>query len=318
MNHFKFFLSFTTLAMSLLLVPIKSHPTFGYISYFSHNIGDDIQSLAAKQFLPESSIPIEREFIGKFHYDFSVATIVNGWYMRTKDYGWYWKTIKAPNKSWPPAPAIDPLFIAIHFTEGFMPEAFSTEAIDYLKKHGPIGARDYNTLAELQKRNIPSYFSGCLTLTLENSCTQRNDIIYAVDLDQECINFIKSKTKSKIETLTHVIPPSMRYNVQKRLNYAAELLEKYKRAKCVVTTRLHASMPCLAFKTPVLLINTQKDQYRFDGLRELARNCSKEEFLKNMVVFDFDNPAENPKDYLTLRENLVKTVTEWVQNRQQA
>ena len=59
------------------------------------------------------------------------------------------------------------------------------------------------------------------------------------------------------------------------------------RAKCVVTTRLHASMPCLGLKTPVLLINTQKDQYRFDGLKDLVRNCSRDEFLEGKVDFDF-------------------------------
>jgi hypothetical protein len=54
------------------------------------------------------------------------------------------------------------------------------------------------------------------------------------------------------------------------------------------------------------------DQYRFDGLRELVRNCSKEEFLNGKLDFDFDNPPENPKDYLPLRKQLITNVTAWV------
>ncbi|NNM43788.1 MAG: polysaccharide pyruvyl transferase family protein [Chlamydiae bacterium] len=284
---------------------------FGYINYHSYNIGDDIQAIAAKRFLPENSIGIDREFIGVFTNKAKVNTIVNGWYMHTKKYAWYRKDVPAPEKSWPPSPFIKPIFIAIHFTKDFIPEAFTQEGINYLKEHSPVGARDYQTLKELQKRNIPSYFSGCLTLTLENTCSRRDDIIYAVDIDEECVQFIRSKTKYKVEVLTHIINEKMSLNDKARLQYTEETLEKYKRAKCVITTRLHASMPCLALKTPVLLIDSQNDP-RFDGLRELTRHCSKKELINKRVDFNFDDPPENPKLYIPIRENLIKTLSEWV------
>lgn len=83
-------------------------------------------------------------------------------------------------------------------------------------------------------------------------------------------------------------------------------------ALCVITARLHATMPCLAFETPVLLIHPQNDTPRFPGLRELTRNCSREELLSGEVDFNFDDPPSNPKQYLSLRENLIKIVTNWV------
>lgn len=231
--------------------------------------------------------------------------------MHTKDFLWY-LNVPPPEKSWPPSPCINPLLISMHFAQGFISFVLSDEGVRYLKKYGPMGARDYYTLHELQKRNIPSYFSGYLTLTLKNDCEERNDIIYMVDLDEECVNFIKSRTHYKVEELTHIMCDLMNLHTEERLKCAEDILEKYKKAKCVITSRLHASMPCLALQTPVLLINVQPDQYRFDGLRELVHNCSRDEFLMGTIDFNFNDPPKNPDSYLPIRKKLIKTVKNWV------
>ncbi|NGX47389.1 MAG: hypothetical protein K1000chlam3_00762 [Chlamydiae bacterium] len=282
---------------------------FGYISYSSSNIGDDIQAIAAKRFLPENSIPIDREFLSQFQHCSKVSTIVNGWFMHTpNDLG----SNKGSKYNWPPSSAIDPLLISMHFTQAFVPFALSPESCEYFKEHGPVGARDYFTLQLLQSKNIPSYFSGCITLTLDNSSEERDDIIYAVDIGDECVNFIRSKTKHKVEVITHQITKELRLDNERRLRHAEKLLDKYKRAKCVITSRLHAAMPCLGLETPVLLINIQGDQYRFDGLRELVRNCTLQEFLNDDIDFNFDEPSENPNSYIPIRENLIEILNTWV------
>lgn len=298
----------------LFTIPHMIDGTFGYVATASYNIGDDVQTLAAMRLLPKDSIPIDREFIGIFKYPRKVSAIINGWFMHTKNFCWYRLDAPPPSKSWPPSNRIVPLIISLHLAEGFLPYAFSNEAVHYLKKHAPIGARDLNTLNELQKRNIPSYFSGCLTLTLNNDCQERCDVIYAVDLDDECVEYIKSKTNTPVEKISHIIDNEMALKPEKRTAYLNELLEKYKRAKCVVTVRLHATMPCLAFETPVLLLCSPDDR-RFFGLRELAYNCTKDELLSGSVDFDFDKPQENPKEYLTLRENLLRIVKNWVREQ---
>lgn len=284
---------------------------FGYITYSTFNIGDDIQAVAAKKFLPGNPIKIDREFIGVFEHETLLPTLVNGWFMHTKNFYWYRYDTVAPERSWPPSPSIDPLFISICLAEGFIPLAFSNEAVDYLKAHGPVGARDLNTLKELQDRGIPSYFSGCLCLTLENDQTERDDVIYAVDLDEECYKYLKSNSKSPVVRVTHIINREKAADPEKRLSYTLSLLEKYKRAKAIVTARLHATMPCLAFETPVLLINDRGDK-RFHGLRELAHHCNRQEFLSGRFDFDFNNPPQNPRHYLELKRNLIDTVEKWV------
>ena len=285
--------------------------SFGYIAYSGFNVGDDIQMVAARRFLPSNSVPINRETIAQFTHNTKIHTIVNGWFMLTKDMTWPWLE-KPPKKSWPPSCHIDPLFISIHLTPDFLPVVFSHKNIAYLKKYAPIGARDEYTLQKLRKKRIPSYFSGCLTLTLESSFPPREEVIYAVDIDKSCLNALKKYTHHKIIELTHWIPLSKlnEKNYEKRCAYATSLLEKYQKAKCVITGRLHAALPCLAFETPVLFI--AESDARFGGLKNLTRHCTQKEFINGDFDFDFDNPSENPKDYLPIRENLIKTVEKWV------
>ncbi len=287
----------------------------GYISHSTTNIGDDIQSIAVKRFLPANAIAVDREFISAFASPSSVRTVVSGWFMHQK--GGYWElSVAPPESSWPPSAAIDPFFISIHLTGTFLPTVFTEEGIAYLRKFGPIGARDLFTLNELQKRGIPSYFSGCLTLTLENHCKERNDLIYLVDVDQETINYIRSKTTSPTVVLTHGRPILQLLSTEHRLKYAEHLLDLYRRCKCVVTTRLHAAMPCLAFETPVFMVSSDRRgsmDARFEGLVEHVHHGSKEELLAGECGYDFNSPPENPKTYLPIREQLCQTMTEWVQ-----
>ncbi len=75
-----------------------------------------------------------------------------------------------------------------------------------------------------------------------------------------------------------------------RFAKAAGLLRCYANAKAVVTTRLHCALPCLALGTPVLLIETAGDRYRFDGLRDLLHCATAAEVLSGQVRFDLAAP----------------------------
>ena len=294
------------LAATLLSVVVWSsamcgEPVFGHVSYTGGNIGDDIQSIAARRFLPSNSVSIDRDTISRFRYPSPVKAIINGWFMQTG--------------LWPPPKVVEPLLISIHTYKVAIPKMFTPEGIEYFKKYSPVGARDYPTLKELQKRGIPSYFSGCLTLTLDNPFTDREDVIYAVDVPEQIVSYIKSRTTSNVVTVTHLMSFSRETTQGHRQKVAERLLNAYRKAKCVITTRLHAAMPCLAFKTPVLMIIGDKNDPRFPGLIELVRHCSADEFLKGKVQFDVNNPPENPTAYLSIREQLIETVTNWVQQQ---
>ena len=293
---------------------IFGETTFGYISHSTINIGDDIQSIAVKRFLPSNAVPIDREFIHEFNCNSPVKAVVSGWFMHMK--GGYWELpCSPPETSWPPSSQIDPFFISIHLTGQFQSTVFSEENIDYLKNHSPIGARDLYTLKLLQENSIPSYFSGCLTLTLENNYTERNDIIYLVDLDKATIRYIQSKVSSPTVIITHGKPLLQFLSPEHRLKYAESILDLYRKAKCVITTRLHAALPCLAFKTPILMLDSIDggDEPRFGGLIDHTWHCSRRMLCEGKMDYDFDHPPENPTSYLPIRENLIKIMTNWVQ-----
>ncbi len=111
--------------------------------------------------------------------------------------------------------------------------------------------------------------------------------------------------------MSHGIPELDKMSPNERLKIAEEYLDKYSKAKMVITTRLHAALPCLSMKTPVLMLNMATDQYRYSGLHELVRHATFEDFMNGKVDFDLDKPKPNPEDYLTVRKKLMKMMKVW-------
>src|SRR5690606_29754020 len=67
-------------------------------------------------------------------------------------------------------------------------------------------------------------------------------------------------------------PPSNTYTDAQKFQMAEDLLNKYARAKMVITSRIHCALPCLALGTPVIFVNgfdSFVDSCRFDGILEL-------------------------------------------------
>ena len=204
--------SFTELVTRLSPKPLrmvgKDFGTTKYALSFqptSLNIGDDIQALAARAFLPQVNYLIHRDELSSGSPLYSPDTglalpsetlgggggpnqnptttkiqyICNGWFDG-----------KVLSKNFPPAKNIDALFVSFHLNESsiVVPSASSSESIhcgapsplfesddgspkeeniDYMREHGPIGCRDENTMFMLLLRyNIPAYHTMCLTLTL--------------------------------------------------------------------------------------------------------------------------------------------------------
>ncbi|MEA4957106.1 hypothetical protein SDC9_17023 [bioreactor metagenome] len=273
---------------------------------YTRNLGDQIQSIAANKFIPHIDHFIDRAELSNFCSDEKVKTILNAWYFHYES-------------TWPPSNSIDPLITSIHINlndEKVINSFTSDESIEYMKKNGPIGARDISTLNFLNENKIPSYFSGCLTLTLDKNPKVKNqDYIVTSDVPKEIITFLKSKTNKKIYNVTQMAPLNIEkpqesniylYNSKEKFILANSLLDLYQGASCVITNRLHVALPCLAFNTPVLLINNYEyDVDRFSGLKNLFLNTSLEGYISNYDIFDVNDPTENKKDYLKLRKDLI-------------
>ena len=288
----------------------KSQAKYALLSYSTTNLGDEIQSIAARSFLPEISTLVDRDYLSKVEIDSPHKIILNGWYSHRPE-------------NWPPSKSLVPLILGFHASRAapnhkFMGRPFTKrlkrrDSIAYLKANGPIGARDYHTAELLRRLDIPSYFSGCLTLTLTASTKiEKMPFVCVNDLDDEVLHYVRQKSDLPIVRTTHensgVIDP------RKRMELAQDLLSTYASASFVVTSRLHCALPCLALGTPVLFCPTATDTYRFSGLSELLRHTTRKDMLQNQAPFEFRAPSPNPNKYLDLRENLIARCNSFIRD----
>ena len=293
---------------------------FGLMCYdYTTNLGNEIQSIAARRFLPKVDYYIEHEKLERFDEDTNVKMIMNGWYLDCP-------------QAWPPSDNIDPLLISMHFTtrtEERKAAILTDESREFFKRHGPVGCRDLHTVDFLKENDIDAFFTGCLTLTLDSGAdkikTEDDDgyIVINVNNPDEVLSFLKEKTDRRIYVIYQDMIPSYEkafpetmgsgvytltslYDYKEKLFMAENLLKIYENAYCVVTDRLHCALPCLAFETPVLLIKNERMQERFDGISELLNVSSYDGYVNEYSIFDVDNPRENPKDYLKIRKDLIE------------
>jgi hypothetical protein len=282
-------------------------PRFALLTYQTDNLGDEIQSIAARQFLPTTDLLIDRD---SWEPGVTCAAdphkiILNGWFTH------------APER-WPPPPILDPLVISFHVTSEIYKLSTSRlipsdilvagENLAYLRRHQPIGARDLRTRQLLSRHGIDSYFSGCLTLTLGQDATAaRADYVCAVDLETPLYDALQARTHGRTIRVGHSDRNGGTF--AERAALASSRLSLYAHAKCVVTTRLHCALPCLALQTPVLLISAAPDTYRFSGLIDLLHHCSEEQFMRGNVDFDSNDPPPNGDAHLALRHRLIERVT---------
>ena len=195
-------------------------------------------------------------------------------------------------------------------------EFFLTDPVlEYFKQYAPIGARDRSTEKLLQDAGVESYFSGCMTLTLERpNVAKVDDLIVVNDVSHEVYEHLKRRSGKSLFRTSHVGYSAADQN--DRFARARELLSLYARASCVVTARLHCALPCLAMGTPVLLIEAAADAYRFSGLWDLLYHCSADDFISGHFDYDVDNPPQNREDYKVFRENLIARVSAFTASNQ--
>lgn len=270
------------------------------------NIGDDVQAYATEQFLPQVDTIVDREKLDTFYSESGeqVAVILNGWFMHRK-------------YNWPPSPYLRPLLISMHFSynsgnivagDSFL-EGLGGE---YLCQHGPVGARDSYTLALLKKKNIPAYLSGCMTLTLQGKPgVERSDELLLIDTDARVAQYLDAKgikyttSTNKVSYGSHDFWPTRRKKVE-------DYIERIQRAKCVITTRLHAALPCLALGTPVLMLYEDAFYDRVGSFLPYLHHCSVEQFCTGQANFDVEHPPANKEDYRSFRDSLIAAVKTFV------
>lgn len=303
---------------------------YGLLSYAENkkffNVGDNIQSLAAKQFLPQVDAFMNREKLGEYE-GAPIKLIMNGWFTHNIH-------------NWVPSENIKPLFVSFHINNTAAPGMLSEKGIAYLKKHQPIGCRDQFTADTLKAKGIDAYFTGCLTLTLDSykvADSERGDDIYIVDplygyttyrkVTYDYKRFLRSiqngslfqigKRKKHLDNLIdkelqreaifiNQEPEAGKYTDAEKFAMAEDFLNKYARAKLVITSRIHCALPCLAIGTPVIFVNgfdSFVDSCRFEGILDLFNRVDMDSKTGN---FTANFPLEGKINKNTFIKNLDK------------
>ncbi|MGY4539092.1 hypothetical protein ACVW0P_003520 [Mucilaginibacter sp. UYNi724] len=313
----------------------NSEQKFGLMVYPAnptYNVGDYVQSLAAKQYLPKVDVFVEREKLKSYKGD-DIKMIMNGWYILNPD-------------EFPPSAKINPLWVSFHLNANAKDKVLTPETIAYLKEQGPIGCRDTYTLSVLQEKGIDSYFSGCITTTLDvkYKTDKKSDKVYMADplfllphwgkmmygpnqfikaiISGEIFRFGKRKRILKqlitdeflenAEYVKHKLSGS--HSEERRFEEAEALLHKFAAAKLVVTSRIHCALPCLALGTPVIFINygfnNSSDMSRFSGISDLFNTININDKGEIQANFDFngkigvDSKFTNPTRHVEMAVKL--------------
>ncbi len=279
------------------------------------NLGDDIQAYATARFYPTLDYFVDREHINDFQSENNepVAVIMNAWYMWEK---WHW----------PPARCIVPHMVGFHYADHVLSlqagsplkyEALEGLGGDYLKAYEPIGCRDYFTMNKLRDLGIDSYFSGCITMTLPQMpiVEHEKEYICIVDVDLRVKNKLLKLLDGKgyeLKFVTHNGEADKERTWEERKAKVEELLTIYRNAKCVITKRLHCSLPCLAQGTPVVLIKQMDDDIRFSPYYDYLHYIKTSDFLAGNYDYDFTNPKPNKPDFIPVRDALAKSCEDFV------
>ena len=79
-------------------------------------------------------------------------------------FGWFMHSLFRMRHGFPLHRNLRPIFVSFHCNKR---ELLTPEAIDYLKRYGPVGCRDWTTVDLLLSIGVPAFFSGCLTTTID-------------------------------------------------------------------------------------------------------------------------------------------------------
>ena len=305
---------------------------FAVLSYpNSNNLGDFIQSIAAKNELNVKEIyELDRDQLHKYNGP-KVFLIMNGWFMEKPS-------------NWPPSEKIKPLFLAFHLNPTAKKNMLSAKGINYLKKHQPIGCRDYYTLNLLLGYGIKAHFSGCLTLTLSrknfNIKSNKRKGIYLISPMERLLprkekftgsffqkliqnfkrplnkikylraikrlNYFLKDEKEEIHNISQTID-SLIYTKEKKKELAEQHLKYIANAKLVITSRIHSALPAVAFKTPVLFLSDGlkhvNQSSRLDGMENFFQILNS----KDLKTFDIKK-IKNTKRHIPLVNKMRKEI----------
>jgi len=222
------------------------------------NVGDTIQDLAMDYIF--SGIPIKDKDVRFISRDDKASEILFNEEITMVANAVFFQKNTETHIPFPPN--ISPVFFSVLVSHDLFSQY--PQVIEYIKCYEPIGCRDEQSKQIFKKYGIDAYLMGCCTVCFPKRNGQPcNGKVFFVDTPEELDSYIPKKLRDKAVYLSHAVP--LKYPVdidedKRQKAIAQDYLDRYKNeAELVVTSRLHAAIPCLAMGIPVILVRDNFD-----------------------------------------------------------
>jgi hypothetical protein len=179
-------------------------------------------------------------------------------------FGWYMHALFNMRYGFPLHRSLRPVFVSFHCNKRGL---LTPDAIEYLRRYGPVGCRDWTTVDLLLSVGVPAFFSGCITTTIDTVFPPlatrppaRAPVGYVdvIDAPKDAVEYHHSDRKIRRKPFVD------------NLNRAVKLLETYRtRHRRLVTSRLHCYLPTRALGVDADFQPERRSDVRFAGLIDL-------------------------------------------------
>ena len=185
-------------------------------------------------------------------------------------FGWHMHPLYDLRYDFPYHPNVRPLFLSFHVNRLDM---LSEPALAYLRRHGPVGCRDWNTVFLLLSAGVDAFFTGCLTTTVDavfptrETAFRGGDAVGVVDKPARAAG----KGARDVRSYSHQSEDVRSMSLVDGVRAASARLTEYQRRLArVVTGRLHAYLPLTSLGVPVTFDVASPGDVRFAGLTGLT------------------------------------------------
>lgn len=176
-------------------------------------------------------------------------------------FGWFMHPVFGIRYGLPFHDNVRPIFVSFHCNKR---QLLDDETVEYLRRYGPIGCRDWTTVDLLLSRDVPAFFSGCLTTTI-NTVFPDSDEVAASDAPTGYVD-VKSPPEGAV-TYRHSSDAIRFRTFERNCRDAIDLLETYRREhSTVVTSRLHCYLPARSIGVKADFVPKNRADVRFAGL----------------------------------------------------
>lgn len=179
-------------------------------------------------------------------------------------FGWYMHPLFNIRHDFPLHPNVRPILVSFHCNKR---ELLTDAAIDYLRRYGPVGCRDWTTVDLLLSIGVPAFFSGCLTTTVDTVFPPAEP---AAKKATVWVDMAATKVPEGADIAKHSYGAVKARSFVRNMRDAVALLERYRADYTdVVTTRLHCYLPARSLGLKVDFRPKNRADVRFNGLIDI-------------------------------------------------